>query len=66
MGKDAFHIATWGAAKRRPKSPCHSALAHGAAPVWGWPRKGSEGHPLQEVCQTTNIDRDTASGTELR
>eukprot|EP00969_Alexandrium_andersonii_P265509 11733361-Alexandrium_andersonii.AAC.1 len=27
-----FHIATWGVAKRRPKLPCHSALAH-TAPI---------------------------------
>eukprot|EP00969_Alexandrium_andersonii_P233444 10306280-Alexandrium_andersonii.AAC.1 len=30
-----FYTATWGAAKRRPKSLCQSALAQGKAPVSG-------------------------------
>eukprot|EP00969_Alexandrium_andersonii_P272876 12061628-Alexandrium_andersonii.AAC.1 len=36
-------MATSGAASRRPKLPCQSALAHSAAPIWGRPGEGSEG-----------------------
>eukprot|EP00969_Alexandrium_andersonii_P196804 8694480-Alexandrium_andersonii.AAC.1 len=40
MGEDCFYTAIWGAAKRRHKSLCQSALAHSVAPVWGWLRRG--------------------------
>eukprot|EP00969_Alexandrium_andersonii_P194339 8584140-Alexandrium_andersonii.AAC.1 len=34
-GRRCLFTATWGAALRRPKSLCRSAVAHSTAPIWG-------------------------------
>eukprot|EP00969_Alexandrium_andersonii_P315368 13932941-Alexandrium_andersonii.AAC.1 len=65
-----FYLATWGAAKRRPRLHCQSALAHSEAPIGRQPRDGPEAArgrrrvALQQVNDALQLHATASNGAK--